>query len=167
VPAGPDELLEVGRIGRPHGVRGEVYVSLYTDRDDRLETGARLSCHGEWLTVARSKPQGDRWLVVFEELTDRTSAERYAGSPLSAPPLDDADALWVHDLIGAAVVEADGTPRGRCVAVVQNPAADLLELESGALVPVTFVQSNVDGVITVEVPEGLFDLAADSADSGG
>jgi 16S rRNA processing protein RimM len=167
VPAGSDDLLEVGRIGRPHGIRGEVYVTLYTDRADRLEPGSRLWCRGEWITVVRSKRQGDRWLVVFEELTDRTTAERYTASTLSAPPLDDADALWVHDLIGATVVEADGTARGRCVAVVHNPAADLLELESGALVPVTFVQSNVGGVITVDVPDGLFDLDADGPGAGG
>ena len=56
------------------------------------------------------------------------------------------------------MVEADGTRRGRCVAVVDNPASDLLELESGALVPVTFVISVADGVVTIEPPDGLFDL---------
>jgi 16S rRNA processing protein RimM len=57
------------------------------------------------------------------------------------------------------VVEADGTPRGRCVAVVENPAADLLELESGALVPVVFVTSHSPGRIVIDPPPGLFDLA--------
>jgi 16S rRNA processing protein RimM len=45
-----------------------------------------------------------------------------------------------------------------CVSVLANPAADLLELESGALVPSNFVVSNADGVIVVDAPEGLFDL---------
>lgn len=162
MPAGPDDLLEVGRIGRPHGVRGEVYVTLFTDLTDRLTPGSQLFCRDRWLTVARSKAQGDRWLVMFDEIPDRTTAERFTSAPVSAPPIDDPDALWVHELIGAMVVEPDGTQRGRCVAVVHNPADDLLELESGALVPVTFVQSNTDGVITVDVPDGLFDLGADS-----
>ena len=74
-----------------------------------------------------------------------------------AEPIDDPDALWVHHLVGAAVVELDGTERGRCVAVIDNPAADLLELDSGALVPVTFVVGFDDGVVTIDPPEGLFE----------
>jgi 16S rRNA processing protein RimM len=80
------------------------------------------------------------------------------GAELLAEPVDDPDALWVHDLIGCRVVEVDGTERGRCVAVVANPASDLLELDSTALVPVTFVVSCVDGVITIDPPAGLFEL---------
>ena len=152
------DLLEVGRIGRPHGVRGEVYVDLSTDREDRLAVGARLVVRGRPMTVVASRPANGRWLVFFEGLADRTDAERLTGSPVLAEPVDDPDALWVHDLIGSAVVEVDGTPRGRCVAVVANPAADLLELDGGALVPVTFVVTCVDGVITIEPPVGLFDL---------
>ena len=44
------------------------------------------------------------------------------------------------------------------MSVIANPASDILELESGALVPTVFVVSNHDGVITVDVPDGLFDL---------
>ena len=75
-----------------------------------------------------------------------------------AAPLDDPDELWVHELIGAAVVEADGTPRGTCVAVVENPAADLLELDSGALVPVVFVVDQTPERIVIDPPPGLFEL---------
>ena len=71
--------------------------------------------------------------------------------------IEDDDALWVHELIGARVVEAAGTDRGVCVAVIDNPAHDLLELASGALVPVPFVVSFADGVITIDPPDGLFD----------
>jgi 16S rRNA processing protein RimM len=67
-------------------------------------------------------------------------------------------------------VEADGTARGRCVSVIDNPAADLLELDSGALVPANFV-TGVDRVadpivVTIEAPEGLFELFAEDADQG-
>ncbi len=154
--AGPEGLLSVGRIGRPHGIRGEVYVDLSTDREDRLAIGARLRSRDTELVVAAARPSNSRWLVTFEGF-DRTVAERFTNAELYAPPVDDPDALWVHDLIGSSVVEADGTERGRCVAVVANPAADLLELDSGALVPVTFVLGLADGVITIEVPEGLFE----------
>ena len=61
------------------------------------------------------------------------------------------------------MVEVDGTPRGRCVALVANPAADLLELDDGALVPTNFVVSMADGVIVVDVPDGLFEATAPPA----
>lgn len=153
------ELLVVGRIGRPHGVRGEVYVHLTTDRTERLAPGARLTAGDRELVVLASRPQQDRWLVTFEGVTDRSGAEALTNVELSGEPIEDPDAVWVHDLIGSRVVEADGTERGRCVAVIANPADDILELDSGALVPARFVVSCRDGVTTVEVPEGLFDLA--------
>jgi 16S rRNA processing protein RimM len=153
----PEGLLEVGRITRPHGLGGDVYVDLSTDRTERLDAGSRLWGRGEWLTVGSASHQAQRWLVRFAGITDRTAAERLAGTRLYAEPIDDPDALWVHHLVGATVVELDGPERGRCVAVIDNPAADLLELDSGALVPVTFVVGFADGVVTIDPPEGLFD----------
>ncbi len=159
-----DGLLQVGRIGRAYGIKGEVYVDLVTDRTERLAIGSQLSTRKSsghrWLVVVSASAANGRWRVRFQGIDDRTAAEALAGIELFAEPIDDPDVLWVHELIGAMVVEADGTERGRCAAVLDNPAADLLELESGALVPVTFVVSNVDGVITIDAPDGLFDLDA-------
>jgi 16S rRNA processing protein RimM len=152
------DLLEVGRIGRPHGVRGELYVDLLTDREERVAVGSRLVARDDTLEVVAARPSNGRWLVMFAGVSDRTQAERLTGVQLLAAPIEDPDALWVHELIGSQVIEADGVDRGRCVSVLANPAHDLLELDSGALVPVTFVVSCVDGVTTVDVPEGLFDL---------
>lgn len=135
-------------------------VTLSTDRSERLTPGSRLECRGRWLTVESATPHTRRWLVRFAELIDRNAAEALSGAPLFAEPLVDPDAMWVHDLVGATVVETDGTERGRCTAVVANPAADLLELDSGALVPVVFVRSVADGTVVIEPPEGLFDLVA-------
>jgi 16S rRNA processing protein RimM len=157
-PARPEGLLEVGRIGRPHGVRGDVHVSLVTDRAERVAPGARLWARGRWLTVESSRSQGSRWIVHFDGIVDRAGAERMTSALAYAEPIDDPDAVWVHELVGSAVVEPDGTARGRCVAVVANPADDLLELESGALVPVRFVVSCDGDTTVVDVPAGLFDL---------
>jgi 16S rRNA processing protein RimM len=150
-------LLEVGRISRPHGLHGDVYVDLSTDRTERLEPGSRLCCRGEWLTVTEAARHPQRWLVHFAGITDRTAAERFTNTRLYAEPIDDPDAIWVHHLVGAEVVELDGTERGRCTAVIDNPAADLLELESGALVPMSFVVAFDGGVVTIDPPEGLFE----------
>ncbi len=159
------DLLDVGRIGRAHGIKGDVFVDLTTDRTERVQVGSRLFAAGRWLVVAASSRSGERWRVHFEGVDDRSAAEALTGVVIAAEPIDDPDVLWVHQLIGARVVEISGTERGRCVAVLDNPAADLLELDTGALVPVTFVTGVAeDGdlpggrVITVDPPEGLFEL---------
>jgi 16S rRNA processing protein RimM len=152
------DLLVVGRIGKAHGLRGELYVDLITDRTERLTPGSVLYVKGRALTVRTAKPQQTRWLVTFEEVADRNAAEALTNLEIEAPPIDDPDAVWVHELIGSRVVERDGTDRGRCVGVVANPAHDLLELESGALVPSIFVLSCEDGVTTIDPPAGLFEV---------
>jgi 16S rRNA processing protein RimM len=149
--------LEVGRIARPHGLKGEVAVALITDRAERVAPGAELATDNGVLRVVSSRAHQDRWLVFFEGVADRTSAERLAGTVLYADALDDPDALWVHDVVGTTVVERDGTTRGKVVAVIDNPAHDLLELDTGALVPVVFVLSSADGVTTIDPPAGLFE----------
>ena len=154
------ELLDVGRVGRPHGVRGDVFLSLTTDRAERAAVGARLLIAGEWRTIESSSRSNTRWRVHLSGVDTREAAEALTGQTILAEPLDDPNALWVHRLIGARVVDADGTERGMCVAVVANPAADLLELDSGALVPVTFVTGMEGGVVTIAPPDGLFELFA-------
>jgi 16S rRNA processing protein RimM len=153
----PDEL-EIGRIDKPHGVRGEVVVSLVTNRVERLTPGTVLSSTRGPLTVLASRDHLGRFIVTFEGVPDRTAAEALRGTVLTAPPVDDADELWVHDLVGAVVIDQDGVERGRVEAVQANPASDLLVLEGGALVPVRFVTEVDPGVrIAVDVPAGLFD----------
>ncbi len=142
-------------------MQGELYVTLITDRVERLAPGARLLAGAQWLTVAEARLQQLRWLVRFVGVDDRTAAEKLTNSVLQAEPIevdDDDDALWVHELIGSRVVDQQGVDRGTCVAVIDNPAHDILELDSGALIPVIFVVSCVDGVATIDPPEGLFDL---------
>ena len=64
----------------------------------------------------------------------------------------------MHELIGSRVVDQQGVDRGTCIAVIDNPAHDILELDTGALIPVIFVVSCTGGVTVVDPPEGLFDL---------
>ena len=161
VPAPPPAgLLEVGVIRRPHGVIGDTYVDLSTDRVDRLAVGSKLWARGAWRTITASKKLPQRWLVHFDGFDDRTAIEALTNATLHAEAVDDPDALWVHDLIGSRVLEANGTDWGECVGVLANPAHDILELASGALVPVVFVVSCLDGVTTIDPPDGLFDLDA-------
>lgn len=149
-------LLEIGRVARPHGLRGEVVVELITDREERLAVGTRLETDRGPLVVETSRPFQHRYLVMFEGVLSREHAEHLAGRVLKAPAIDDPDALWVHELIGSMVVEADGTERGTVVSVEANPAHDLLVLDSGALVPVVFVRSCIAGRTLIDAPDGLF-----------
>jgi 16S rRNA processing protein RimM len=157
-PAGPHvTVLEVGRVIRAHGLRGEVVVDLVTDVEDRLAPGSELASDRGPLTVVASRPHQGRHLVTFEGVADRTTAEGLAGVALRAEALADPEALWVHELVGSVVREVDGTERGTVVAVQANPAHDLLVLDDGALVPTVFVVTCEDGVTVIDPPEGLFE----------
>jgi ribosomal 30S subunit maturation factor RimM len=96
--------------------------------------------------------------VRFEGVTDFEGAEGLRGTVLRAAPLDDADVLWVHELIGGSVVTVSGLDLGVVAAVEANPASDLLVLDTELLVPLRFVVSHAGGRIVVDVPDGLTDL---------
>src|SRR4051812_30019902 len=153
-----DPLLEVGRVAKAHGLRGEVVVVLTTDRLERVQPGAVLHGRDRLLTVEAARPHQNGWLVLFEGVLSREDADALRGTPLLAEPLDDEDAVWVHELIGAAVVTVDGDDLGTVASVEDNPAADLLVLESGVLIPMTFVVTAIAGRVTVDLPDGLLDL---------
>ncbi len=151
-------LLEVGTIGRPHGIRGDVIVRLLSDRDERVAPGAVLAtADGGHLTVTASRPHQRGYIVTFAEVADRNAAEAIAGTALYGEPLEDPDALWIHELIGRRIVETDGTDRGIVVAVQENPASDLLVTDGDALVPLTFLVDDSADVLVIDPPPGLFD----------
>jgi 16S rRNA processing protein RimM len=151
--------LEVGRIGRSHGLGGAVVVNLVTDRvAERTAPGVVLWAGDRPLEIVTAQPhQGDKWLVRFAGLSTREEADRLRGQLLSAEAIEDPEALFVHQLIGCTVLDEQGTNYGPVVAVVANPASDLLELEDGRLVPLTFVVEHSATSVTVSVPAGLLD----------
>jgi 16S rRNA processing protein RimM len=164
----PDGLLEVGRIGKPHGVRGDLFLSLTSDLVQRREVGAQLiifdSSGKRTLTITSSRPQQDRWVVHFEGIDDRNAAEKLTNKFLYAAPIDGAEGLWVHQLIGSEVEDTSGVSWGICTGVLNNPAHDLLELESGVLIPMPFVLSCDEGITVIDPPAGLREalLSSDS-----
>jgi len=160
---GEPPLLEIGQIARPHGLRGQVVVELWTNRVERMLPGATLQGPAGELEVIRASPQGSvggqaRWLVQFRGVTARVQAEALRGAVLLAAPLDDADALWVHELIGAEVVQPDGSPIGVVEAVQANPASDLLVLTGGRLIPLRFITDRQPGRLVADLPAGLLEL---------
>ncbi len=151
--------LEVGRIGRAHGLRGEIAVSLTTEREERLAPGSRLTTNDRELVVVASRPHQHRWLVYFDGVEDRTAAEALRGEILYADalPSDDDDELWVHELIGAAVQDRAGVRLGSVIAVEANPASDLLVLDGDRLLPLAFLVRHEPGLVVVDPPAGIWE----------
>ncbi len=158
MPGGADAAqLDVGRVVKPHGLRGEVVVELWSNRPERLEPGSELSTERGRLSVRDARPHQRRYLVRFWEVDDLAAAESLRGTVLRAPALDEPGVLWVHELVGAEVVTTGGRHLGAVRDVEANPASDLLVLDHGALVPLRFVVDHEPGRLTVDIPEGLVD----------
>jgi len=158
VSAAERPTLEIGRIIKAQGLKGQVLVDLWTDRTERLAPGTELSSDRGSLVVLAAAAHQRRFIVSFDRITTREEAEQWRGVVLSAPRLDDDDVIWIDQLYGAVVVDSTGVRRGVVVDVEANPASDLLVLDSGALVPLTFVTSIEANVrIEVDAPEGLFE----------
>lgn len=124
----------VGRIGRPHGIRGEVSVEPRTDDPDgRFAAGSRLftgETGSEGLVVDARRWHSGRLLIRFEGIADRTDAESLRGTRLygePSPGVED-DAWYDHELIGLAV-RVEGSQVGAVTDVIHLPAQDLLEVE--------------------------------------
>ena len=153
-----ERLLDVGRIIKAHGLKGQVLVWLTTDRTERLDPGTRLDTDRGELVVLSAAAHQDRYIVSFDRIVTRDDAERWRGTVLRATRVDDDDVIWIDELYDAEVFDAQGVRRGVVVDVEANPASDLLVLDSGALVPLTFVTAvEANTRIDVDVPEGLFE----------
>jgi len=167
----------VGRVGRPHGVHGDVNVESRTDEPDRrFAPGTVLTtdhaAHPQ-LTVAGYRWHSGRLLLRFTEVSDRTAVEALRGVLLSTDvdPEEipaDPDEFYDHQLVGLTVVDQSGTTLGRISEVVHG-AQDLLVVARvdgrhvmvpfvGALVPAVDVAG---GRLVVDLPDGLLDLTVD------
>jgi 16S rRNA processing protein RimM len=166
--------LVVGRVIRPHGVRGEVVVDVRTDSpEQRYAVGSVFetdpSAAGP-LTVEALRPHQGRYLVTFDGFADRDAADRLRGVLLcvdstTVPDPDDPDEFHDHQLVGLRVELADGEHLGEVVRIEHAPSSDLLivRLLDGRTGMVPFVRAIVPevdiaaGRVVVAPPEGLFD----------
>jgi 16S rRNA processing protein RimM len=177
-----DQLL-VARIGKPHGLRGEVTVEVHTDEPERrFVDGATFDTEAapgtgvpRRLTIASTRVHRGIWLLGFAEVPDRTGAESLRGTrlyvdPEGVPDEDDDEEGWYEDdLVGLTAVLTDGTVVGEVVGLQTRPAQDLLVVRLGgggeALVPfVEAVVPEVDlagGRVVLDPPAGLLELNAD------
>jgi 16S rRNA processing protein RimM len=155
--------LEVGRVVKPHGLAGEVVVKFTSNRPERAATGARfdvvLAQGGaeRSLEIESVRPSGAVHLVRFAGVEGRDGAESLRGAVLLAEELHDAEALFIHDLIGLDVFDTSGERKGSVTGVEANPASDLLVIDDRFYVPMRFVVQASAHRIVVDVPPGLFE----------
>jgi 16S rRNA processing protein RimM len=163
-----DDRITVGRIGRPHGVRGQVTVVLEPGDRSYFEPGSQLwADDGRGLLVVSASAYRDRGLVVgFEGVADRDGAEALRGTILSVPLASrrepDEGEFWLDDLVGLDAVDPKGELLGTVTAIDFGDAQDRIVITTpeGREVLVPFVSAlvgdPVDGRIEIRDPGGLF-----------
>ena len=172
-----DDLVIVGRIRRPHGVRGELLIEVITDEPDAVYASGRRVFAGSdgatvdelrVLTVVETRPFKDGLLIRFDEIVDRTAAERWNGRLLFVPeheltPPGEGE-VYVHELQGMTVELSSGEIVGRVADVFEVPQGLLLDVarERGTvLVPFTddvIVDIDRDRrIVRIDPPEGLLE----------
>ena len=131
---GSDELVPVGRVGRPHGVDGAFFVENPSARAGVFTSGAMLYAGGEPATVVASRHgSGGRPVIRLDRHVERGAELAVARATL--PELSDEDEFYAFQLVGLRVEEEGGRLLGRVREVLQYPANDVLELDSGASLP--------------------------------
>lgn len=172
-PAAPKYLV-VGRIGRAHGIQGEVSVDVLTDFPERFGAGESIYIGpasgpvNEPATILSSRPHRDRLLLRFDMSVDRDLAQQLTGQFLYIPaeearPLD-PDTFYPHQLLGLEVVTVEGEALGRVRELMETGAADVLIVQGAertVLLPmIAAVIAEVDlagGRILVTPLPGLLD----------
>lgn len=174
--------LLVARIGKPHGLRGEVTVQTHTDDPEaRFAPGVVYATEAapgsgvpRSLTLRTARLHQKIWLLGFEEIPDRTGAESLRGTRLfidaeAAAAVDEDDAWYEDELVGLAAVDPSGATLGEVTGLRTGAAQDqlVLRLTGGTEALVPFVEAIVPevdvegGRVVVDAPPGLLELNAD------
>jgi 16S rRNA processing protein RimM len=152
------DLVVVGRVGKPHGLDGGFFVERPSEREDVFAPGATLFAGGEPTTVVTSRHgSGGRPVIRLDRHVERGA--ELAVERATLPQLADADEFYVFQLVGLSVEQEDGRLLGRVREVLQYPGNDVLELDSGASLPL------VEACVwQVDLPGGRIVVAAGFAD---
>lgn len=133
------DLVGIGRVGRPHGLDGSFFVEGASEREDAFAVGTVVHVDGEPAKVVLSKHGAQGRPVIKLDRSVRRGAE--LAIPRDALPALDDDEYYTFQLVGLVVEEDRGRVLGRVADVVDYPANDVLELDSGLSLP--FVEACV------------------------
>jgi 16S rRNA processing protein RimM len=151
-----EELVSVGRIGRPHGLDGSFVVERPSENELLFEPGAALFADGAPVTVAARKRSGRRLVIRLEPAAER-GAE--LSVPLSALPEPEVDSYYAFQLRGLEVLEEGGRRLGVVQEVTPGVANDVLELDSGVSLPM-----HEECIRRIDVVAGTIVVASGFAD---
>jgi len=165
-------VFVVARIGKPHGLRGDVTVQVHTDApEERFTVGTEFATEPDRgpLTLRSVRVHQQVYLLGFDGVADRTAAEGLRNTRLLLADEDEAeedDAWREEDLLGLKVVLTDGTEIGEVSALHTREVQDLLEVRrtDGRELLVPFVEEIVpevdeeSGTVTIDPPTGLLEL---------
>ncbi len=128
------DLVPIGRVGKPHGLDGGFFVDGASERKGVFAQGATLYAAGEPATVVASRHgSGGRPVIRLDKHVERGA--ELAVARASLPTLSDEDEFYVFQLVGLSVEEEGGRQLGRVREVLEYPGNDVLELDSGASLP--------------------------------
>jgi 16S rRNA processing protein RimM len=134
LPTEPElDLVLVGRVGRPHGVDGAFVVEDASASEARFAVGATLVVDGELAEIVLSRRVGGRRRAIRLDRAVARGTALYV--PRSALPDLPEGSYYVAELVGMTVVDEDGEPVGVIRDVLPGPANDVLELDTGLLLP--------------------------------
>jgi 16S rRNA processing protein RimM len=128
------DLVPIGRVGKPHGLDGGFFVDGASERKGVFAQGATLYAAGEPATVVASRHgSGGRPVIRLDKHVERGA--ELAVARASLPTLSDEDEFYVFQLVGLSVEDEGGRQLGRVREVLEYPGNDVLELDSGASLP--------------------------------
>jgi 16S rRNA processing protein RimM len=127
------DFVAVGRVGKPHGLDGSFFVEGPSERPETFAVGATLYVDDEPVKVVASKRGSQNRPVVL--LEQRVARGTVLAVPRDTLPRLDDDEYYAFQLVGLAVEEEGGRLLGRVADVVDYPANDVLELDSGLSLP--------------------------------
>jgi 16S rRNA processing protein RimM len=133
LPAESEDLVRVGRVGRPHGLDGAFVVEDASEDARRFATGATLVVEGEPATVVLWRRVGGGRPAIKLDRAARRGAELFVARAELPPP--EEGSYYVSDLVGLEAVEEGGARLGTVSEVLPGVANDVLELDSGLLLP--------------------------------
>jgi 16S rRNA processing protein RimM len=144
--------VQIGRVGKPHGIDGAFFVEQPSDDDRWWKTGATFFAGGQRVEVVAHRRSSGRPVVKLDRHVERGSLLEVEREAL---PATEDDEYYAFELIGLPVVEENGRELGSVKVVTNGVANDVLELDSGVLLPMI-----EDCILEVDLPGGRIVVAA-------
>jgi len=153
-----DDWIEIGCVARPHGIHGEVRVKLHNaesrvllERSEVLMRGGKTGIPEQRIDVCSARSAAEGFVLLgLAGVDSRTEAEALRGVAICVPrdalPSESEGEFYVHDIIGAKVVQSDGSTLGEVVDYISYPSTDVLVVHGAARYEIPLIEDFVHDV---------------------